>query len=154
MDELRGLNVSTLYRARIAYALAITCQDESIKIEVSLRKPIVEPPPDSTRAPCCSTRSPVPRQSLVFRPVSYRSGQAYADRLRVALTQPEPAVRGFFDMDHAIASGRINASGWSHIDLLRTKLSVPEIGPTDVSPVDERRERRDARTRREEHGTT
>ena len=80
--------------------------------------------------------------------------EAYAERLRAALTQPEPAARAFFDMNDAIASGRINVNDWSHIDLLRTKLSVPGIGPTDVSPVDERAGRRDARTRREEHGET
>ncbi len=53
---------------------------------------------------------------------------------RDALTRLEPAVRDFFDLDHAIASGRIDVNDRSLIGLLRTKLSVPGTGPTGVSP--------------------
>lgn len=134
VDELRGFNMSTQYSARIAYASAITGQDESIKIEVSLREPIVEPTPLlDTRTVLLDPFTGAPAVAgFPSRVLSVR--EAYAEKLRAALTRSEPAVRDFFDLDHAIASGRVDVNDRSLIGLLRTKLSVPGTGPTDVSP--------------------
>lgn len=135
VDELRGFNVSTQYGARIAYVSAITGQDESIKIEVSLREPIVEPTALlDTRTVLLDPFTGAPAVAgFPSRVLSVR--EAYAEKLRAALTRQEPAVRDFFDLDHAIASGRIDIDDRSLIDLLRTKLSVAGTGPTDVSPA-------------------
>ena len=134
VDELRGFNESTQYGARIAYASAITGQDESIKIEVSLREPIVEPTTLlDTRTVLLdpfSGSAAVP--DFPSRVLSIR--EAYAEKLRAALTRQEPAIRDFFDLDQAIASGKVDVNDRSLIELLRTKLGVPGTGPTDVSP--------------------
>lgn len=134
-DELRGFNVSTQYGARIGYASAITGQDESIKIEVSLRELILEPTALlDTRTVLLDPFTGAPAVAgFSSRVLSVR--EAYAEKLRAALTRQEPAVRDFFDLDHAIASARIDIDDRSLIDLLRTKLSVAGTGPTDVSPA-------------------
>ena len=131
--ELRGFNESTQYGARIAYESAVTGQDESIKIEVSLREPILEPTVLlGTRTVLLDPFSGAPAVPVFSsRVLSLR--EAYAEKLRAALTRPEPAIRDFFDLDHAIVSGRVDVNDGPLIDLLRTKLSVPGTGPPDVS---------------------
>ena len=59
--------------------------------------------------------------------------EAYAEKLRAALTRGEPAIRDFFDVDHAISTGRLDIADSQLIQLLRQKLSVPGNGPVDVS---------------------
>ncbi len=60
--------------------------------------------------------------------------EAYAEKLRAALTRNEPAIRDLFDMDHAISAGRLDLTDSRLIPPLREKLSVPGNGPVDVSP--------------------
>ncbi|MXZ70806.1 MAG: nucleotidyl transferase AbiEii/AbiGii toxin family protein [Acidobacteria bacterium] len=132
--ELHGFNQSTQYGARITYASEVTGQDESIKIEVSLREPIVEPAVLlGARTVLLDPFSGAPAVPVFSsRVLSLR--EAYAEKLRAALTRPEPAIRDFFDLDHAITSGRVDVSDTSLVELLRGKLSVPGTEPVDVSP--------------------
>lgn len=43
IEELRGYNSSNQYCGRLAYTSSVTGRDEFIKIEVSVREPIIEP---------------------------------------------------------------------------------------------------------------
>ncbi len=137
--ELHGFNESTQYGARITYASEVTGQDESIKIEVSLREPIVEPAVLlGTHTVLVDPFSGAPAVPVFSsRVLSVR--EAYAEKLRAAITRPEPAIRDFFDLDHAITSGRVDVSDAPLVELLRDKLSVPGTEPVDMSPARVRR---------------
>lgn len=54
-------------------------------------------------------------------------------KLRAALTRREPAVRDFFDLDHAVRSGRLNTNDRRLLELVRHKLAVRGNAPVDVS---------------------
>ncbi len=132
--ELHGFNESTQYGARITYASAVTGRDESIKIEVSLREPIVDPPALlGTHTVLLDPFSNAPAIPVFLsRALSLR--EAYAEKLRAALTRPEPAIRDYFDLDHAVTSGSVDISDGSLVSLLRSKLAVPGTRPVDMSP--------------------
>ncbi len=77
------------------------------------------------------------RESLfipVFQSPVLSLREANAEKLRAALTRDDPAIRDFFDVDHAISTGRLDLTDSRLIQLLREKLSVPGNGPVDVSP--------------------
>ncbi len=59
--------------------------------------------------------------------------ETYAEKLRAALTRREPAIRDFFDLDHAVRSGRLNAADTHLLELLRQKLAVRGNASIDVS---------------------
>ena len=132
-QELSGFNNSTQYAGRIAYSSVTTGQDEFIKIEISVREPIVE------ATELLDTRTilldPFRGSSAVgVFPCDVLSlREAYAEKLRAALTRPGPVIRDFFDLDHAICSGRIDVTDRSLADLLRIKLAVPGNEPIDLS---------------------
>ena len=59
--------------------------------------------------------------------------EAYAEKLRAALSRREPAIRDFFDLDNAFVAGTIHASDQPFVQLLKGKLSIPANEPVDVS---------------------
>jgi hypothetical protein len=50
--------------------------------------------------------------------------EAYAEKMRAALTRREPAIREFFDIDHAVRSDLFDHRDRSILDLLAAKLLV------------------------------
>ena len=72
-----------------------------------------------------------------FNPVEVivlSAGEAYAEKLRAALTRMEPAIRDFFDIDCAVRKGILNYLDESILTLVRQKLLVPGNSPIDLSP--------------------
>jgi predicted nucleotidyltransferase component of viral defense system len=134
VDSLRGHNNATQYCGRVSYASLISGEDEHVKIEISVREPIltvVEQLPARTLLLDPFHRSP----ALEPVPVAVLSrAEAYAEKLRAALTRREPAIRDFYDIDHACQTSLIKTTDRQLIDLLRRKLSVPGNEPIDVSP--------------------
>ena len=134
VDQLRGFNNSTQYGGRLAYQSVVTAQNEYIKIEISAREPIVETPVH------------LPVHTLLLDPFRRGSAiaeleiavltrrEAYAEKLRAALSRRDPAIRDFFDLDQASAVSSIDAADAGLTRLLRQKLSIPGNGPVDVSP--------------------
>jgi len=59
--------------------------------------------------------------------------KAYAEKLRAALSRREPAIRDFFDLNHAFSEGTINEIDPLLIQLLKDKLTIPGNGAMDVS---------------------
>jgi predicted nucleotidyltransferase component of viral defense system len=132
-EPLRGFNTSVQYGARLAYMSVISGEDEFIEIEVSVREPVVEPH-DSLPArtllldPFRGTPAVAPFETSVLT-----LREAYAEKLRAALSRREPAIRDFFDLDHAVAAGQLNLTDSQLIALLKTKLSVPSNDAIDMS---------------------
>jgi predicted nucleotidyltransferase component of viral defense system len=109
LDPLRGSNASRQYNGTLRYRSLLERREETIRIEISLREPVLDPPAHlSARTAVLHWRDRTPLvEDLSLRCLSYR--EAMAEKLRAALSRREPAVRDFFDLDHAVESGRLDA---------------------------------------------
>ena len=132
LEPLRGHNNSTQYVGQIGYRSLMTGRDESIKVEFSVREPILEPIahlPARTLLMDPFRRRPV-LEPLTIPVLSRR--EAYAEKIRAALTRRDPAIRDFYDIDHAIRTQRVDARDPRLLRLVRAKLAVPGTQPVDV----------------------
>ena len=133
VEAIRGFNNSTQYIGGLSYKSVLTGQEESIKVEFSIREPILEP------VECLPARTLLVdpfRHAAVLSPVEVpvlSCRETYAEKLRAALTRREPAIRDFYDIDRGVRSGRFNTDDRRLIDLVRNKLAVPGNDPIDVS---------------------
>jgi len=137
-DKLKGANKSTQYLGTTAYRSLISGEEEPIKIEIGLREPLL--------TPVAKGRA----RTLLLDPISAGEAvppievpcisvqEAYAEKLRAALTRREPAARDLFDVDHAIRAGRICEEDSELLEMIGHKLAVPDNPPPDVS--DDRQE--------------
>ena len=134
VDTLRGFNNSTQYIGELIYRSAVTGQDEPIKVEFSIREPILEPVEYAAR-PHSPVRSfPADRRrSRPFRCRCCRRRETYSEKLRAALTRREPAIRDFYDIDHGVRSGGLDTTDPRMIELVAKKLAVPGNDPIDLS---------------------
>jgi hypothetical protein len=76
------------------------------------------------------------RKAAAVQPFAVRvltAREAYAEKLRAALSRRDPAIRDFFDLDHAFAVGIVSASDEMLMRLLSDKLAIPANEPVDVS---------------------
>jgi predicted nucleotidyltransferase component of viral defense system len=133
VEPLSGFNNSMQYGGRLAYRSVVTGQDDFIKIEVSVREPIEEPP------------TALPARTLLLDPFRRAPAipavdvavltrrEAYAEKIRAALSRREPAIRDFFDLDHAFSVGNVELTDAGLLELLRRKLSIPSNEPVDAS---------------------
>jgi predicted nucleotidyltransferase component of viral defense system len=132
-DPFEGYNESRQYNGRVAYRSAVTGDREFIKIEVSMREEII------LRA------EPLPARTLLRDPRSGKQAiapvnvnalhllETYAEKTRAALTRPEPAIRDFFDIDHAVQQARIDHQNPAFLHLVTKKLAVAANHPVDLS---------------------
>jgi len=133
VEPLRGANNSTQYNAVIGYHSRIVGKEETIKVEVGLREPLLLPPEagmaktlllnPSTTKPLC--------EPLVLNCMSKR--EAFAEKFRAALSRREAAVRDFFDLDYAVRQLGLQPEDRGLIDLIRKKMAVPGNDRMDVS---------------------
>jgi len=132
-SPLRGHNNSTQYLAELRYRSAVSGQDEAIKVEFSIREPILDP---VEFLPARTLLVDPFRQSAAVRPMSVpvlSCRETYAEKFRAALTRREPAIRDFFDLDYGVRSGRLNMGDGGLLALVRQKLAVRGNAPIDVS---------------------
>jgi predicted nucleotidyltransferase component of viral defense system len=133
IEALRGFNNSTRYIGGLGYQSLVTGQDESIKLEFSIREPILEP---VEHLPARALLVDPFRQAAVVAPAEVpvlSCRETYAEKLRAALTRREPTIRDFYDIDHGVRSGRLKTDDRRLIGLVRGKLVVPGNDPIDVS---------------------
>ena len=133
VEPLTGANNSTQYNAVIGYASLVGRQEETIKIEVALREPLLLDPLNDLAQTILL--DPVSRKRLL-KPLEVRciaKMEAFAEKFRAALSRREVAVRDFFDLDYAVRRLGLQSENPELIDLVRRKLSVPGNEPVDVS---------------------
>jgi predicted nucleotidyltransferase component of viral defense system len=130
---LIGANDSAQYNGALAYRSLLAGTDEIIKVEISLREPVllkVDPCPTNTLLLDAINREPlVPPIGIPC--IAY--AEAMAEKFRAALTRREVAVRDFFDLDHAINSLGLDPDARALIDLVRQKVTIPDSEPVIVS---------------------
>lgn len=133
VEPLTGANNSTQYNAVIGYASLAGRQEETIKIEVALREPLLLDPLNDLAQTILL--DPVSRKPLL-KPLEVRciaKMEAFAEKFRAALSRREVAVRDFFDLDYAVRRLGLQSGNPELVDLVRRKLSVPGNEPVDVS---------------------
>ncbi len=59
--------------------------------------------------------------------------EAYAEKIRAAITRKEPAIRDFFDVFHAIRKRELNTQDPDFLSMVKAKLDVPGNVPIDLS---------------------
>ncbi len=135
ITALTGANDSSQYAAVLAYASLLSAREETIKIEIGLREPLLRPAlPGEARTLLLDPISNAPAVPGVAVPCLSRA-EAMAEKLRAALSRREAAVRDFYDVDHAVRRLGFRVNDPELLALVRAKLAVPGNDPVDVSPA-------------------
>lgn len=133
IEPLTGANNSIQYNAVLGYSSHLGGREETIKIEVGLREPLVLPALDADAKTILL--DPVSGQALIptkkVRCIS--KTEAFAEKFRAALSRRDIAVRDFFDIDYAVRTLGLQTEDDDLIVLVRYKLSVPGNEPVDIS---------------------
>lgn len=133
ITALTGANDSTQYNAVLGYTSLLGNQQETIKIEVSVREPLLRP---SIRAEAHTLLlDPVSGSPLApALPIPCLSREeAMAEKLRAALSRRDVAIRDFYDVDHAVRRLTLRVLDPELVGLVREKLAMPGNEPVDVS---------------------
>ncbi len=132
-DPLRGHDDCRQYNAILRYESMVTGEHETVKVQVSVREPIIE-----ATVLCCGQtllHHPVPAEwpdlELSLSVLSLR--EMYAEKVRAALTRNPPAIRDIFDLHNAVCTNRLDPSGPGFIELVRRKLAVTRNIAVDTS---------------------
>jgi predicted nucleotidyltransferase component of viral defense system len=132
-EALTGANSSMQYIGTLSYESLLQHSRETIKIEVSLREPLLQLA--ALYDVATILMNPLSQRSLVppvrFFCISKR--EAFAEKFRAAMTRREPAIRDYFDIDYAVANGVIDSHDASWIQMVRAKIQVPGNEAIDVS---------------------
>jgi predicted nucleotidyltransferase component of viral defense system len=134
ITALTGANSSTQYICVIGYASLLRRQDETIKVEVGLREPLLTATIQGEVQTLLldpfsgSQLAPVLMMPCISRP------EAMAEKLRAALSRREVAIRDFYDVDYAVRELNLRVLEPELLGLVRQKLEVPGNDPIDVSP--------------------
>lgn len=133
VEQLLGANASTQYLGIVAYSSVVADREERIKVEVALREPLLVRPPVEAAASILA--DPVTERPLVpavhLRCIT--KIEAYAEKLRAAMSRRDVAVRDFFDIDHAVRTASIDIGNRRLTAMVREKLKVAGNSPIDVS---------------------
>jgi predicted nucleotidyltransferase component of viral defense system len=133
IEPLTGANNSTQYNAVIGYTSSIARREETIKIEVGLREPLLLPPLNGEAKTILL--DPVSGQRLIptkkVRCISQI--EAFAEKFRAALSRREVAIRDFFDIDYAVRTLGLQPNDEGLVKLVRAKLAVPGNEPGNVT---------------------
>jgi hypothetical protein len=119
--------------AVIGYGSLDSSGQEKVKVEIALREPLLtEAVVGEARTLLLDLLSAFPLVPPFPVPcVAYL--EAMAQKLRAALSRREPAIRDFFDVDHAVHRLGLPLADDALVDLVRRKLVVTGNARVDVS---------------------
>ena len=132
---LRGANQCKQYLGTVSYASLVHDREDTIKIEVGLREPLITPA--VTGSARTALLDPISGQTLVA-PVTLpciSKVEAFAEKIRAALTRREVAIRDFYDIDYGVTRLGLRPTDSENLKLVREKLAVPGNDPVDVSDL-------------------
>jgi predicted nucleotidyltransferase component of viral defense system len=133
IEPLIGSNKSMQYIAVLGYTSRLSGEEETIKIEISLREPLLTGV--FTGEIQTLLLSPISNKPMApgFSLPCLSKSEALAEKLRAALSRREVAIRDFFDTDYATRKLDLQPLAMSFLDLVRQKLAMPGNDPVDVS---------------------
>jgi len=133
-EPLKGYNNSKQYIALVEYPSVVAEQLQQIKIEIGLREEVERPVEQGvirTLLQDAFKKTPVMSE---FRIPVMAFHEAYAEKVRAALTRRTPAIRDFFDIFHAVKQLKLDVFEDQFLALVTKKLAVPDNSPIDLSP--------------------
>ncbi len=133
INPLCGANNSIQYNAVIGYTSLLSRDEETIKIEIGLREPLLKPKIDGVARTLLL--DPISAGSMVsaVRVPAISRIEAMAEKFRAALSRREVAIRDFYDIDYAARRLGFDPLDAELIELVKKKLAVPGNEPVDVS---------------------
>jgi len=133
LENLTGRNNSTQYIAQVQYRSSIREVPATIKIEIGLREELLTLPQKGRVKTLLN--DPFSRKPAVqeFSVSCMSPEEAYAEKLRAALTRTELAIRDFYDIDYAVQEMGLDLSKKDFLDLVIRKLTVPGNDPVDIT---------------------
>ncbi|UCH10838.1 MAG: nucleotidyl transferase AbiEii/AbiGii toxin family protein [Fidelibacterota bacterium] len=135
VQEFRGHNNSKQYIGTLEYESVVMATKSTIKVEVSLRESLLQAPLQGSARTLLAY--PFTSPATYYPEVRVRAigkEEAYAEKVRAALTRREPAIRDFFDLFHASMELGLDLQKPEFLSLVIEKLKVPGNEPVDVSP--------------------
>lgn len=132
-EPLVGRNVSTQYVASIGYISVISGREETVKLEIGVREPLMLP--WEKRLTRTLLKDPFSgKEALPPFPIAViHEQEAWSEKIRAALARLEPAIRDFFDLDYAIRNKKVFLEDAAFLSLVRKKIDIPGTGPVSLS---------------------
>jgi predicted nucleotidyltransferase component of viral defense system len=130
---LTGASLSTQYVGTVAYASRLAPVDETIKVEIALREPLLVEPINAGAATLLLDPFDEHPLAPAILTTAMALLEALAEKFRAALSRREPAIRDFFDLDWAVRSGLVDPADAALPSLVQSKLAVPGNAQADVS---------------------
>ncbi len=132
-EPLRGANNSTQYVSAAEYVSVLTGQAESIKCEIALREPILQPV--HVGEATTILLDPITGKAAVptLQVKCIASMEAFAEKVRAALTRREPAIRDYYDLDYAVRMSLFKPGDEDFMRMVQQKLAMPCNDPVNVS---------------------
>ena len=133
VEAFRGHNESRQYIGSLEYSSAVIEKKEKMKLEVGVREPLLRPWVSNTAGTIAA--DPFTGRPLLpgFTVHAMEMREAYAEKVRAALTRKEPAIRDFFDLFYAARRLHLDFYDSDFINMVKKKLAVPGNSPVDVS---------------------
>ena len=132
-EPLAGRNQSRQYLATLSYTSFVTGNEETIKLEIGLREPLLTKPIEA-EARTILLNAANPGKILPAVPVTCLSvEEALAEKFRAALSRRDVAIRDFYDLDYAAARTVVDFHNPEFIEMTRQKLAIPGNDPPNTS---------------------
>lgn len=129
----RGHNESRQYIGYLAYPSTVMDKQERVKIEIGIREPLILPSvAGEARTIIVNPFSSRPFLS-VFTVQAMDMKEAYAEKVRAALTRTKPAVRDLFDLFYAVHKMGMDLDAPDFLSMVKKKLGVPGNTPVHIS---------------------
>lgn len=127
-SDLAGHDEGRLYTTVLSYMSIVTRKKGTIKFEVGLRDKLLDQVVQASARTLLM--DPFKRSDLLSAATIFclSTKEAFAEKIRAALTRKDAAIRDLFDLDHAIRHRKINLRDPDLLNLARLKLNIPDIG--------------------------
>ena len=132
-QAFRGHNESRQYIGYIEYPSVVMDKQERVKIEIGIREPLLHP--SLTSETRTIVVNPFSGRPLIpaFTVQALGMKEAYAEKVRAALTRKEPAIRDLFDLFHAVRTMNLDLDDHDFLIMVKQKLDVPGNATVDIS---------------------
>jgi len=131
--ELKGSNESKQYNAQLRYKSILKGGTDKILIDIGLRE-CLNCKPNQEKINTI-IQDPFLKKDLMpsFNFLSLDKSEAYAEKMRAALTRKKLAIRDFYDLHHARSLNLLDFSTKYFLETLKLKLSLPNLMIHDFS---------------------
>lgn len=132
-QAFRGHNESRQYIGVLEYPSSVMDKLERIKVEIGIRESLLLPSvTGETRTIVVNPFSGRPLIP-VFMVHIMDMKEAYAEKVRAALTRTEPAIRDLFDLLYAVNKMNLNIDDDDFLTMVKQKINVPGNVPVEIS---------------------